>query len=136
MKWYCFRVETMRPINEIPVQIGEEDRALAREMIDRIGDKWTLLIIATLGQSEQMRFTELRDSIEGISQKMLTKTLRQLERDGLISRKVYPVVPPKVEYRLTPLGHSLLALVTGICGWVSTHLPEIEEARRAFALNE
>lgn len=136
MKWYCFHVETMRPINEIPVQFGDEDRALAREMIDRIGDKWTLLIIATLGQSEQMRFTELRDSIEGVSQKMLTKTLRQLERDGLISRKVYPVVPPKVEYRLTPLGHSLLALVTGICGWVSTHLPEIEEARRAFALNE
>ena len=136
MKWYCFHVETMRPINEIPVQIGDEDRALAREMIDRIGDKWTLLIIATLGQSEQMRFTELRDSIEGVSQKMLTKTLRQLERDGLISRKVYPVVPPKVEYRLTPLGHSLLALVTGICSWVSTHLPEIEEARRAFALNE
>ncbi|MBK6024375.1 helix-turn-helix transcriptional regulator [Brevundimonas nasdae] len=126
----------MRPINEIPVQIGDEDRALAREMIDRIGDKWTLLIIATLGQSEQMRFTELRDSIEGVSQKMLTKTLRQLERDGLISRKVYPVVPPKVEYRLTPLGHSLLALVTGICSWVSTHLPEIEEARRAFASNE
>ncbi|GAA0213586.1 helix-turn-helix domain-containing protein [Brevundimonas nasdae] len=136
MKWYCFHVETMRPINEIPVQIGDEDRALAREMIDRIGDKWTLLIIATLGQSEQMRFTELRDSIEGVSQKMLTKTLRQLERDGLISRKVYPVVPPKVEYRLTPLGHSLLALVTGICSWVSTHLPEIEEARRAFASNE
>ncbi|MDQ0451033.1 DNA-binding HxlR family transcriptional regulator [Brevundimonas nasdae] len=129
-------METMRPINEIPVQIGDEDRALAREMIDRIGDKWTLLIIATLGQSEQMRFTELRDSIEGVSQKMLTKTLRQLERDGLISRKVYPVVPPKVEYRLTPLGHSLLALVTGICSWVSTHLPEIEEARRAFASNE
>ncbi|MGQ3214513.1 winged helix-turn-helix transcriptional regulator [Shinella sp.] len=71
-------------------------------MIDRIGDKWTLLIITALGESEQMRFTELRDGVEGISQKMLTKTLRQLERDGLLSRKVYPVVPPKVEYRLTP----------------------------------
>jgi DNA-binding HxlR family transcriptional regulator len=125
-------METKRPTAEIVTSTGGKDRALAREMIDRIGDKWTLLIIATLGESEKMRFTELRDSIEGISQKMLTKTLRQLERDGLLSRKVYPVVPPKVEYQLTPLGHGLLALVSGICSWVDTHLVEIEGARRKF----
>ena len=136
MKWYCFLVETMRSMNDIPARIDGDDRALAREMIDRIGDKWTLLIIAALGDREQMRFTELRDSIEGISQKMLTKTLRQLERDGLLSRKVYPVVPPKVEYRLTPLGHSLLSLVTGICTWVSANLPQIEKARLTFAMHE
>lgn len=125
-------METKRPTAKIATSTDGKDRALAREMIDRIGDKWTLLIIATLGESEKMRFTELRDRIEGISQKMLTKTLRQLERDGLLSRKVYPVVPPKVEYRLTPLGHSLLALVSGICSWVGTHLAEIEGARRKF----
>ena len=96
-------METKRPTAKIATSTDGKDRALAREMIDRIGDKWTLLIIATLGESEKMRFTELRDRIEGISQKMLTKTLRQLERDGLLSRKVYPVVPPKVEYRLTNL---------------------------------
>ncbi|BCP54241.1 HxlR family transcriptional regulator [Kaistia sp. 32K] len=129
-------METKSKTNETASSIDSKDRALAREMIDRIGDKWTLLIIATLGEREQMRFTELLDGIEGISQKMLTKTLRQLERDGLLSRKVYPVIPPKVEYRLTPLGRSLLALVTGICTWVSSHLPEIENARREFALSE
>jgi DNA-binding HxlR family transcriptional regulator len=126
-------METNRKSSEIVAQKSEYDRALAREIIDRIGDKWTLLIIATLGERENMRFTELRDGIEGISQKMLTKTLRQLERDGLLSRKVYAVIPPKVEYRLTPLGHSLLSLVTGICSWVSNNLPEIDAARREFA---
>jgi DNA-binding HxlR family transcriptional regulator len=105
---------------------------LAREMIDRIADKWTLLVIAALGKSDTLRFTQLRDSIDGISQKMLTQTLRQLERDGLVSRHVYPVVPPKVEYRLTELGGSLLVCVTAICGWVSQHVHDIEGARQAF----
>lgn len=122
----------MPGINDIDADTALNGRALAREMIDRIGGKWTLLIIATLGEGETLRFSQLLERIEGISQKMLTKTLRQLERDGLLSRTVYPVVPPKVEYQLTALGHSLLLLVTGICGWVNTHLDEIEQARRDF----
>lgn len=129
-------MDTKRTVRNTAAVDDSKDRALAREMIDRIGDKWTLLIIAALGERDHMRFTELRDGIVGISQKMLTKTLRQLERDGLLSRKVYPVVPPRVEYRLTPLGHSLLALVSGICSWVSAHLPEIEDARQAFDSGE
>lgn len=109
-----------------------QDRIVAREMIDRIGDKWTLLIIATLGSRGRMRFSELRDTIGDISQKMLTQTLRQLERDGLVTRTVYPVVPPRVEYELTSLGHSLLALASGICTWVGEHLGEIEAARHSY----
>ena len=105
---------------------------LVRDLVDRIGDKWSLFIIDALGKQQPLRFFQLRDGIDGISQKMLTHTLRQLERDGLVSRKVYPVVPPKVEYCLTPLGRSLLSLVSGICAWIGQHVDEIVTARQAF----
>ncbi len=81
---------------------------LARNIIEQIADKWTILVIDALGTHGEMRFSRLREEIGGVSQKMLTKTLRQLERDGLVSRYVHPVIPPRVDYQLTPLGRSLL----------------------------
>jgi DNA-binding HxlR family transcriptional regulator len=105
---------------------------VAREIIDQIADRWSLLVIATLGKHQKLRFTQLRDEVEGVSQKMLTHTLRQLERDGIVTRHVHPVVPPHVDYQLTPLGLSLLEWVGAICSWVSTHLNEIEGSRERF----
>ena len=90
---------------------------LARDIIEQIADKWTILVIDALGTDGEMRFSRLREHIGGVSQKMLTKTLRQLERDGLVSRHVHPVIPPRVDYRLTPLGNSLLGKVSGIWDW-------------------
>jgi DNA-binding HxlR family transcriptional regulator len=94
-------------------------KGLAREVFHQLVDRWSLLVIGALGKEPKLRFCQLRDQIEGVSQKMLTQTLRQLERDGLVSRQVYPVVPPRVEYRLTPLGTGLLSTVRGICSWAA-----------------
>jgi DNA-binding HxlR family transcriptional regulator len=105
---------------------------LAREMLGRVADKWTLLVIDTLAEAGEMRFSRLRDRIGGVSQKMLTKTLRQLERDGLVTRRVHPEVPPRVDYRLTPLGESLGESVCGIWMWVEKHMKEVERHRRAY----
>jgi DNA-binding HxlR family transcriptional regulator len=105
---------------------------LAREIIEKIADKWTILVIDTLRTQGEMRFSRLRDEIGGVSQKMLTKTLRQLERDGLVTRYVHPVIPPRVDYQLTPLGGSLLKKICGIWDWVETNMGEMETARRQF----
>src|SRR5882762_5736538 len=91
-----------------------------REVLARIGDKWSVFVITLLGE-RTMRFTDLQRSIEGISQRMLTLTLRQLERDGLVHRVVYPVVPPRVEYSLTALGTTLLEPVVAIARWADVH---------------
>jgi DNA-binding HxlR family transcriptional regulator len=104
---------------------------LVREMLGRIADKWTLLVIDVLAEGE-MRFSRLREQVGGVSQKMLTKTLRQLERDGLVTRHVYAVVPPRVDYKLTPLGDSLGQAVCGIWIWAEAHLRDVEKARQAF----
>ena len=109
-------------------------QALVREMLERVGDKWTLLVIEELGSGGKMRFTRLRDLIGGVTQKMLTKTLRRLECDGLVTRRVYPVVPPRVEYELTPLGEALGEAVCGIWTWVEKHMTDVERSRRAYAL--
>jgi len=109
---------------------------LARNIIEQIADKWTILVIDALGTRGEMRFSRLRDEVGGVSQKMLTKTLRQLERDGLVSRYVHPVIPPRVDYQLTPLGRSLLDKVCGIWDWVETHMNEMELARRQFDRGE
>jgi DNA-binding HxlR family transcriptional regulator len=100
----------------------------SREALDRIADKWTALIIRVLATGTK-RHNELRREIEGVSQKMLTQTLRSLENDGLVTRKVYPVVPPMVEYSLTPLGQSLTEPLEAICLWAEKHLPELQAAR-------
>lgn len=102
-----------------------------RQILDRIADKWSLLVIALLDR-QRMRFTELRRQIDGVSQRMLTVTLRQLERDGLVLRTVHPVVPPRVDYELTPLGVSLHETVQALVTWTDTHQREIAAARSAY----
>ena len=102
-----------------------------RQILDRIADKWSLLAIALL-EGRTLRFTELQREIDGISQRMLTVTLRQLERDGLVERTVYPVVPPRVEYGLTPLGSTLHATIQSLVTWTEQHQVEIAAARATY----
>lgn len=102
-----------------------------RHILDRIGDKWTVLIVGALGD-ESLRFSELRRRIEGISQKMLTQTLRALEEDGLVTRTVYAEVPARVEYRLTEAGHSLRAPLQALEEWSITHLADVLHARTHY----
>ncbi|MGF6267161.1 DNA-binding HxlR family transcriptional regulator [Paraburkholderia youngii] len=109
---------------------------LARNIIEQIADKWTILVIDALGTHGVMRFSRLREHIGNVSQKMLTKTLRQLERDGLVSRHVHPVIPPRVDYHLTQLGRSLLDKVCGIWDWVEAHAAELDAARQQFDRRE
>ncbi|MEU2778351.1 helix-turn-helix domain-containing protein [Streptomyces sp. NPDC007162] len=99
-----------------------------REVLDRVGDKWSALVVVRLGQRTH-RFNELHREIDGISQRMLTLTLRALVRDGLVSRTAYPTVPPRVDYELTELGHTLLAPITALHEWAVAHRGEIHEAR-------
>ncbi|MEU9463920.1 winged helix-turn-helix transcriptional regulator [Streptomyces sp. NPDC058322] len=106
--------------------------SLAREIFSGVANKWALLIINVLG-TRTLRFTELRTEVEGISHKMLTQTLRGLERDGVVHRTVYATVPPRVEYRLTEAGEALRETVNGMCAWTRRYLDEIEAARRRFA---
>ncbi|MER7506444.1 helix-turn-helix domain-containing protein [Nonomuraea pusilla] len=102
-----------------------------RHILDRIADKWSLLVIALLDR-RTMRFSELRRAVDGVSQRMLTVTLRQLERDGLVRRTVYPMVPPRVEYALTPLGISLHEVIKSLVIWTEEHQREISAARSAY----
>ncbi|MDT0307375.1 helix-turn-helix domain-containing protein [Streptomyces sp. DSM 44917] len=106
-----------------------------RQILDRIADKWSLLVIALL-DCESLRFTELRREIDGISQRMLTRTLRHLERDGLVSRTVHPTVPPRVDYALTPLGSTLHATIQSLVAWTERHQSEIVAARAAYDARE
>jgi DNA-binding HxlR family transcriptional regulator len=102
-----------------------------RQVLDLIADKWTVLIIFLLADQPK-RFSELRRSINGISQKMLTQTLRSMERDGLVTRTVYAEVPPRVEYELTPLGKTLWLPIQGIINWSETHIDEVSSAQTAY----
>ncbi len=102
-----------------------------RDVLDRIGDKWSLLILLTLSE-ETLRFSVLRRAIGDISQRMLAQTLRSLERDGYLSRKVYPTVPPKVEYSLTDLGKSLLEKITPLAEWAHTQHSVIQQSRKNY----
>jgi DNA-binding HxlR family transcriptional regulator len=104
-----------------------------RQILDRIADKWSLLVIALL-DCHSMRFTELSRAIDGISQRMLTHTLRQLERDGLVHRTVHATVPPRVDYELTPLGATLHTTIRGLVAWTEEHQEEIAAARAAYEL--
>lgn len=112
-------------------RVEETNACELRDLLDRLADKWSLLVVELLGGGRR-RFSELRREIDGISQRMLTLTLRQLERDGLVRRTVYPEVPPRVEYELTPLGASLLAAVEPLVAWTREHRDTIAEAREAF----
>ena len=104
----------------------------AHEVLTRIGDKWSVYVLHVLGDAGTLRFNELRGRVEGISQRMLTVTLRGLERDGLVSRTVYPEVPPRVEYTLTPVGRTLRELVRGLVRWSEAHLGEVDAARAQY----
>lgn len=118
---------------EITMNVNEHTAAgcRGREILERIGDKWSLQVIAVLGE-RTLRFTELKREIEGISQRMLTVTLRGLERDGIVARTVYPVVPPRVDYALTPMGATLLDAAITMVSWAEGHLAEIDAARAAY----
>ncbi|PWB82555.1 MAG: transcriptional regulator [Methylocystaceae bacterium] len=100
-------------------------------VLSRVGDKWTILVVKLLGDGP-LRFNELRRRIGGVSQRMLTLTLRALERDGFLTRTVFPTVPPRVDYELTPLGRSLLEPVQRLADWAVQNMDRIEEARRRF----
>lgn len=102
-----------------------------RQILDRIADKWSLLVIALLDH-RTLRFTELRRAIDGISQRMLSVTVRQLERDGLVLRTVHPVVPPRVDYQLTPLGSTLHATIQALVDWTADYQHEIVAARAEY----
>jgi DNA-binding HxlR family transcriptional regulator len=104
----------------------------SRKVLDLIADKWVVLVVRALSFGTR-RHGELGRTIEGISEKMLSQTLRRLERDGLIARKVYPVIPPKVEYSLTDLGWSLNEVVESLSRWAEGHIPEVEAARERYA---
>ncbi len=102
-----------------------------RQVIGRVGDKWSLLVLYALSTGTK-RFSQLRSEVEGISQKMLTQTLRALERDGLVHRHAYPTIPPKVEYRLTPLGQSLEDAIAVVRRWAYAHMDEIAASRDTY----
>jgi DNA-binding HxlR family transcriptional regulator len=106
--------------------------ALVNEVIGRVADKWTMLVLEELAERGEQRFGQLGERVHGISQKMLTQTLRQMERDGLVVRTVHPVVPPHVDYRLTSLGMSLGAAFCDVWLWAEKNLDRIEEARGDF----
>jgi DNA-binding HxlR family transcriptional regulator len=103
----------------------------AREVLQRVGDKWSVQVIDLLGE-RTMRFSELHRSIDGITSRMLTVTLRGLERDGVVARTIHPVIPPRVDYELTPMGRTLLDTIGQLVSWTDSHLPEIDAARAAY----
>ncbi len=116
----------------VPEPVDPRIEALVNDLIGRVADKWTMLILEVLMEKGELRFTRLGELVPGVSQKMLTQTLRQMERDGLLTRKIHPVVPPKVEYKLTSLGLSLSAAFCGVWLWAEEHLSRVEEARCRF----
>jgi len=111
-----------------PCQAWPEESGFIREVLDRIGDKWTVLVVSTLAGGS-LRYSDLQASIPGISQRMLTVTLKALESDGLLLRTAYAEIPPRVEYELTPLGHSLLDAVKALVEWAATHHEDVAASR-------
>jgi DNA-binding HxlR family transcriptional regulator len=114
------------------LEVDPRVEALVNELLGRVADKWTMLVLEVLIAGGEMRFTRIGEAIPGISQKMLTQTLRQMERDGLVVRTVHPVIPPRVEYKLTKMGLGLSEAFCGVWSWAGHHLDEIEKARREF----
>lgn len=127
------------PENFVPIEHGPypestpEVDALVHDILSKVADKWTMIILEILEEHGICRFTEIAKRAAGISQKMLTKTIRQMERDGLVTRKVYPVVPPRVDYALTDLGHSLSGAFCGLWIWAETNYKIVQDARADFA---
>ena len=107
-----------------------------KDIMSRFGDKWSIYTILTLGKEEKLRFNELKSQINGVSQRMLTVTLRSLEEDGLVSRQVYSEIPPRVEYSLTPLGQGLLLQLLQLADWAKLNIGQILEARERYGKKE
>ncbi len=117
----------------IPPLVGECRRV--SPILSHVGDKWSILVVSLLGDGPR-RFNDIKRSVDGISQRMLTLTLRGLERDGMVTRTIFPTIPPRVDYELTPLGHSSREPVRVLVDWILTHLPEIEAARASFEMRQ
>lgn len=120
----------------IPEDVDPAIEALVEEIIGKVADKWTMLIIEALHEHGTLRYTQLRQIVGGISQKMLTQTVRRLEEDGLVLRTVHPVIPPHVDYTLTPLGDSLSKAFCGVWIWAEKHHDAVQAARAAFAARD
>lgn len=118
-----------------PEEVDPKIEALVREIIERVADKWTMLVLEVLEEHGTVRFTRLGELVGEISQKMLTKTVRQMEKDGLVLRTIHPVIPPRVEYSLTALGRSLSAAFCGVWIWAEQNYDEITKARERFQKN-
>ena len=118
------QISQLEAYQECEVSAESKDRieALVTELIGRVADKWTMLVIEVLTEKGELRFTRLREFVPAVSYKMLTQTLRSMEREGLVARTVHPVIPPKVEYRLTTLGLSLSAAFCGVWMWAEEHI--------------
>jgi len=124
---------------KLAAQVRQADprvEALVNEIIGRVADKWTMIVIDVLAEHGELRFTGIARRVPGISQRMLTRTLRQMEREGLVQRTVHPVVPPRVEYRLTDLGLGLGDAFCGVWIWAERNLEKIEQARAEFDARE
>jgi DNA-binding HxlR family transcriptional regulator len=135
-----FTNSTIRRARHIAEQVPPEDcdpkvEALVNDLIGRPADKWTMIILDVLSERGELRFTQLARQAPGISQKMLTQTLRQMERDGMVTRTIHPVIPPRVDYRLTQLGRSLGAAFCGVWLWAEENLAKVEASREAFDRN-
>ena len=117
----------------MPETMDPAVEALVQDIIGKVADRWTMLILEALEEHGTLRFTQLGRIVAGISQKMLTQTVRRMEEDGLVTRTVHPVIPPHVDYTLTPLGSSLSEAFCGVWVWAEKHRDEIETARRTFA---
>lgn len=130
-------VEISAQLNEpVPDRIDPAIAALVEDIIGKVADKWTMLILEALQDKGTLRYTQLRNEVGGISQKMLTQTVRRMEEDGLVRRTVHPVIPPHVDYTLTPLGDSLSKAFCGVWIWAEEHYDEIHKARRNFAASQ
>ena len=111
--------------------VPDEHCVAVREVLNRVGDKWSVFVVGVLEDGPK-RFNEIRRAVEGISQRMLTLTLRGLERDGLVTRTLFPTIPPRVDYELTPLGKTLLDPVLALANWAESHRLDIQDARVRF----
>ena len=113
--------------------LSEDQDILTREIVTRLADKWTLWVLSVLAEAgEPLRFSRVMEQVEGVSQKSLTKTLRQLERDGLVTRKIFAEVPPRVEYAITPIAVEMLEYVEPLWTWVAKSVGRFQQARSAF----
>jgi DNA-binding HxlR family transcriptional regulator len=122
----------MTVAHDYPQDLDPRVEALVTEVIGRVADKWTMITLEVLTEHGELRFSRIAHLVEGVSQKMLTQTLRQMERDGLVIRTVHPVIPPRVEYRLTDLGLTLAEAFCGVWSWAAHNLERITAARAAF----